>query len=152
MKAATSQATEPKIDEDGYIWVLGRVDDVMNVSGHRISTAEVESAFVDHPSVAEAAVVGAADDITGQAIVGYVILRGAAAEELARQMTEDSQPASASEPNRRCWHPSRCFRCTRRGAAPACGCQARADSPTQASYAGAPTCRRPAAARSCGVC
>ena len=70
-----------KIDEDGYIWVLGRVDDVMNVSGHRISTAEVESAFVDHPAVAEAAVVGAADDITGQAIVGYVILRGAAAEE-----------------------------------------------------------------------
>ena len=80
-----------KIDEDGYIWVLGRVDDVMNVSGHRISTAEVESAFVDHPSVAEAAVVGAADDITGQAIVGYVILRGAAAEEMARQVAESGR-------------------------------------------------------------
>ncbi len=65
-----------KIDEDGYIWVLGRVDDVMNVSGHRISTAEVESALVDHPAVAEAAVVGATDDTTGQAVVGYVILRG----------------------------------------------------------------------------
>jgi acetyl-CoA synthetase len=65
-----------KIDEDGYIWVLGRVDDVMNISGHRISTAEVESALVDHPSVAEAAVVGATDATTGQAIVGYVILRG----------------------------------------------------------------------------
>jgi len=65
-----------KIDEDGYIWLLGRVDDVMNISGHRISTAEVESALVDHPSVAEAAVVGATDDTTGQAIVGYVILRG----------------------------------------------------------------------------
>ncbi|MFL2697340.1 MAG: acetate--CoA ligase [Acidimicrobiales bacterium] len=65
-----------KIDKDGYIWLLGRVDDVMNVSGHRISTAEVESALVDHPSVAEAAVVGATDETTGQAIIGYVILRG----------------------------------------------------------------------------
>ena len=65
-----------KLDEDGYIWLLGRVDDVMNVSGHRISTAEVESSLVDHPSVAEAAVVGATDETTGQAIIGYVILRG----------------------------------------------------------------------------
>ena len=65
-----------KLDEDGYLWLLGRVDDVMNVSGHRISTTEVESALVDHPAVAEAAVVGATDDVTGQAIVGYVILRG----------------------------------------------------------------------------
>ena len=65
-----------KIDQDGYLWLLGRVDDVMNVSGHRISTAEVESALVDHPSVAEAAVVGATDDTTGQSIIGYVILRG----------------------------------------------------------------------------
>ena len=64
-----------KLDKDGYLWLLGRVDDVMNVSGHRISTAEVESALVDHPSVAEAAVVGVADSTTGQAIVGYVILR-----------------------------------------------------------------------------
>ena len=65
-----------KLDEDGYLWLLGRVDDGMNVSGHRISTTEVESALVDHPAVAEAAVVGATDDTTGQAIVGYVILRG----------------------------------------------------------------------------
>ena len=65
-----------KLDKDGYLWLLGRVDDVMNVSGHRISTAEVESALVDHPSVAEAAVVGVVDSTTGQAIVGYVILRG----------------------------------------------------------------------------
>ncbi|WP_423915978.1 acetate--CoA ligase [Candidatus Poriferisodalis sp.] len=65
-----------KIDGGGYLWLLGRVDDVMNVSGHRISTTEVESALVDHPSVAEAAVVGATDATTGQAIVGYVILRG----------------------------------------------------------------------------
>src|SRR5262245_56526361 len=66
-----------KVDEDGYLWLLGRVDDVMNVSGHRISTTEVESALVDHEAVAEAAVVGANDPVTGQAIVGYVILRGA---------------------------------------------------------------------------
>ena len=65
-----------KVDDDGYLWLLGRVDDVMNVSGHRISTTEVESALVDHPSVAEAAVVGATDETTGQAIVGYCILRG----------------------------------------------------------------------------
>ncbi len=65
-----------KLDDDGYLWLLGRVDDVMNISGHRISTTEVESALVDHASVAEAAVVGATDDVTGQAIVGYVILRG----------------------------------------------------------------------------
>ena len=65
-----------KLDDDGYLWLLGRVDDVMNVSGHRISTAEVESALVDHPAVAEAAVVGATDATTGQAIIGYVILRG----------------------------------------------------------------------------
>ncbi len=65
-----------KLDEDGYLWLLGRVDDVMNVSGHRISTAEVESALVSHPSVAEAAVVGANDATTGQAIIAYVTLRG----------------------------------------------------------------------------
>ncbi|MEY3076168.1 MAG: hypothetical protein RLZZ131_294 [Actinomycetota bacterium] len=65
-----------KLDEDGAIWVLGRVDDVMNVSGHRISTTEVESALVSHPSVAEAAVVGANDEMTGQGIVAFVFLRG----------------------------------------------------------------------------
>ena len=67
-----------RIDDDGYLWLLGRVDDVMNVSGHRISTTEVESALVDHPAVAEAAVVGATDEVTGQAIVGYVIVRNTA--------------------------------------------------------------------------
>ena len=65
-----------KLDGDGAIWLLGRVDDVMNVSGHRISTTEVESALVSHESVAEAAVVGAEDAITGQGIVAFVILRG----------------------------------------------------------------------------
>ena len=65
-----------KLDEDGAIWVLGRVDDVMNVSGHRMSTTEIESALVDHPSVAESAVVGRADDLTGQAISAFVTLVG----------------------------------------------------------------------------
>jgi acetyl-CoA synthetase len=65
-----------KLDDDGAIWLLGRVDDVMNVSGHRISTTEVESALVSHEAVAEAAVVGAADAMTGQGIVAFVILRG----------------------------------------------------------------------------
>jgi len=65
-----------KLDDDGAIWLLGRVDDVMNVSGHRISTTEVESSLVSHQNVAEAAVVGANDPMTGQAIVAFVILRG----------------------------------------------------------------------------
>jgi acetyl-CoA synthetase len=65
-----------KLDDDGYLWLLGRVDDVMNVSGHRISTTEVESALVDHPSVAEAAVVGATDELTGQAVIAFVTLKG----------------------------------------------------------------------------
>ncbi|ERG69179.1 acetate--CoA ligase [Segniliparus rugosus] len=64
-----------RLDEDGALWVLGRVDDVMNVSGHRISTAEVESALVGHGHVAEAAVIGAADETTGQAVVAFVILQ-----------------------------------------------------------------------------
>jgi acetyl-CoA synthetase len=62
-------------DEDGYIWIIGRIDDVINVSGHRLSTAEIESALVTHPKVAEAAVVAAPDELTGQAIVAYVTLR-----------------------------------------------------------------------------
>jgi acetyl-CoA synthetase len=67
-----------KLDEDGDIWLLGRVDDVMNVSGHRLSTTEIESALVSHPSVAEAAVVGANDPDTGQAVNAFVILRESA--------------------------------------------------------------------------
>lgn len=69
-----------KKDEDGDIWLLGRVDDVMNISGHRLSTAEIESALVSHPAVAEAAVVGAADETTGQAVVAFVILRADAVD------------------------------------------------------------------------
>ena len=65
-----------RIDQDGDFWLLGRVDDVMNVSGHRISTIEVESALVDHQEVAEAAVCSRADSVTGEAIVAYVTLKG----------------------------------------------------------------------------
>jgi len=76
-----------RIDEDGDFWLLGRVDDVMNVSGHRISTIEVESALVDHKKVAEAAVCGRADERTGQAIVAYVTLKGG--EEGSVEMLEE---------------------------------------------------------------
>jgi acetyl-CoA synthetase len=69
-----------KLDEDGDIWLLGRVDDVMNVSGHRLSTTEIESALVSHPKVAEAAVVGATDEDTGQAVCAFVILRDSAGD------------------------------------------------------------------------
>jgi acetyl-CoA synthetase len=72
-----------KKDEDGDFWLLGRVDDVMNVSGHRISTTEVESALVSHPSVAEAAVVGANDPTTGQGIVAFVTVKGSVADDEA---------------------------------------------------------------------
>ena len=69
-----------KKDTDGDIWLMGRVDDVMNVSGHRLSTTEIESALVSHPKVAEAAVVGAKDDDTGQAVCAFVILRDSAGD------------------------------------------------------------------------
>ncbi|HSK93291.1 MAG TPA: acetate--CoA ligase [Candidatus Angelobacter sp.] len=79
-----------KRDEEGYYWLLGRVDDVMNVSGHRISTTEVESALVAHAAVAEAAVVGRTDPITGQAIFAYVILRSGheASDQLSKDLRE----------------------------------------------------------------
>jgi acetyl-CoA synthetase len=79
-----------KRDDEGYYWLLGRVDDVMNISGHRISTTEVESALVSHPAVAEAAVVGRTDPITGQAIFCYVILRSGKepSDELAAELRE----------------------------------------------------------------
>jgi acetyl-CoA synthetase len=76
-----------RIDHDGDFWLLGRVDDVMNISGHRISTIEVESALVDHPKVAEAAVCGRKDERTGQAIVAYVTLKGG--EEGSLDMLEE---------------------------------------------------------------
>ncbi|GAA2043799.1 acetate--CoA ligase [Agromyces tropicus] len=81
-------------DEDGDIWLLGRVDDVMNVSGHRLSTAEIESSLVAHPWTAEAAVVGASDETTGQAVVAFVILKSS-------QAAHVTDPAEASEELRR---------------------------------------------------
>jgi acetyl-CoA synthetase len=85
-----------KLDDDGDVWLLGRVDDVMNVSGHRLSTTEIESALVSHPKVAEAAVVGAADETTGQAVCAFVILRDSAGdggedivEELRRHVAKE---------------------------------------------------------------
>ena len=87
-----------KKDEDGDLWMLGRVDDVMNVSGHRLSTTEIESALVSHPRVAEAAVVGAADETTGQAVCAFVILResavdddGSAPDELIEELRKHVQ-------------------------------------------------------------
>ena len=75
-----------KFDADGDLWLLGRVDDVMNVSGHRLSTAEIESALVSHPFVAEAAVVGAKDETTGQAVVAFVILRSSHKDEIGSDL------------------------------------------------------------------
>ncbi len=79
-----------KRDTDGYFWLLGRVDDVMNVAGHRISTIEVESALVDHHAVAEAAVVGKNDPVSGQAIFAFVTTKTgiATSEDLARELRE----------------------------------------------------------------
>ncbi|MFF0529283.1 acetate--CoA ligase [Nocardia amikacinitolerans] len=85
-----------KVDEDGALWVLGRVDDVMNVSGHRISTAEVESALVGHSGVAEAAVVGATDPTTGQGIVAFVILT-AEAENTGQALIDELKAEVARE-------------------------------------------------------
>ncbi|GAA2242647.1 acetate--CoA ligase [Rarobacter faecitabidus] len=82
-----------KRDDDGDIWLLGRVDDVMNVSGHRLSTTEIESSLVAHDAVAEAAVVGAADETTGQAVVAFVILRG----EFAAAAQDDEGAAAIQE-------------------------------------------------------
>jgi acetyl-CoA synthetase len=79
-----------KRDEDGYYWILGRVDDVLNVAGHRIGTMEVESALVDHPSVAEAAVVGKAHEVKGQAIAAFVTVKEGveATDALAKELRE----------------------------------------------------------------
>ena len=93
-----------KLDEDGAIWLLGRVDDVMNVSGHRISTTEVESALVSHPKVAEAAVVGATDETTGQGIVAFVILREGVE---AGDGTPSSPSCATTSPTRSARSPSR---------------------------------------------
>ena len=112
-------------DEDGYFWIVGRVDDVINVSGHRMSTAEVESAIVSHPKVAEAAVIGQADEDSGQAITAFVILEGESdegSEELEQEIRETVRAAH------------------------------RQDRAAEADHLDGATCRRPALARSCGAC
>ena len=83
-----------RYDPDGEIWVLGRIDDVMNISGHRISTAEVESALVGHSGVAEAAVVGATDETTGQAICAFVILKADHAETTGAEIIDELRARS----------------------------------------------------------
>ena len=110
-----------RIDEDGDFWLLGRVDDVMNVSGHRISTIEVESALVDHPSVAEAAVCGRADALTGQAIVAFVTLKGG--EDGTVEMLDSCGTTSRSRSGR---------------------------SRSRRTSSSRPSCRRRAPGRSCG--
>jgi acetyl-CoA synthetase len=79
-----------KRDERGFFWVIGRIDDVLNVAGHRIGTMEVESALVDHPSVAEAAVVGKAHELKGQAVAAFVTLKEGqeATEELKKELSD----------------------------------------------------------------
>jgi acetyl-CoA synthetase len=76
------------LDADGDVWLLGRVDDVMNVSGHRLSTMEIESALVSHPITAEAAVIGAHDDTTGQAVVAFVILKARHQDDMSENDAE----------------------------------------------------------------
>ena len=92
-----------RVDEDGYFWILGRIDDVVNVSGHRLSTAEVESAVVSHPKVAECAVIGQTDEDTGQAICAFVTLEGdlegsdEMVEEIRTHVAEPDRQAGAPE-------------------------------------------------------
>ena len=112
-------------DEDGYFWIIGRIDDVVNVSGHRLSTAEVESAIVSHPKVAEAAVIGQADEDTGQAITAFVTLEG--------DDDEGTDDADRRDPRAR----------RRRGSA---------SSPARSASSGPATCPRRARARSCAAC
>jgi acetyl-CoA synthetase len=87
-----------KRDDEGYYWLLGRVDDVMNVAGHRLSTTEIESALVSHPAVAEAAVVGQPDEVSGESIFAFVILRGgndatdALVEDLKKHVSKEISP------------------------------------------------------------
>jgi acetyl-CoA synthetase len=94
-------------DEDGYLWVLGRIDDVINVSGHRLSTAEVESAIVSHPKVAEAAVIGQSDEDTGQAICAFVTLEGdhEGTEEMIAELREHvaERIGKLARPKRMIW-------------------------------------------------
>ena len=108
-------------DKDGYFWIVGRIDDVLNVAGHRLGTAEIESALVSHPKVAEAAVVGRPDEMKGQGVVAFVTLKGgvtATAELEGGTARITSASTSAPSPNRtKCVSPRRC---RKRAAAKSC--------------------------------
>ena len=112
-----------RCDDDGYYWIMGRIDDVLNVSGHRLSTIEIESALVSHPNVAEAAAVGRPDELKGEAVAVFVTLRERRAERSAARRTEASTSARKSAP----W-------------------------PSPTTSASPTRCPRPAAAKSCGGC
>ena len=113
-----------KRDDDGYFWILGRVDDVLNVAGHRIGTMEVESALVEHPAVAEAAVVGRTHELKGQALAAFVTLREGFTHE------------------QRAWSRSCATSSLKKSAR----------SPSRTTFSSRPTCQRHARARSCGAC
>ncbi len=115
-----------RLDEDGDLWLLGRVDDVMNVSGHRLSTAEIESSLVAHEATAEAAVVGASDETTGQAVVAFVIIRRATSPPTTRPDSRSSCGSGWASRSARSRVPATCT-----------------------SWA---SCRRPAPGRSCDAC
>ena len=113
-----------KVDDDGYWWILGRVDDVLNVAGHRIGTMEVESALVDHPSVAEAAVVGKAHELKGQAIAAFVTVKEG--QTASAELRDDLQASTSRRRSAR--------------------------SPSRTTSSSRRTCPRPGAGRSCGGC
>ena len=122
--AGTSTGDSARKDEDGYFWIIGRVDDVIKVCGYRLGTAEVESALVSHPAVAEAAAIGLPHEVKGNAIHTFVILRAG----FERQ------------------------RGAGRGAAPARGPRDGPDRQARRRSSSSPSCRRRARARSCAGC
>ncbi len=120
---STSRATTRAAIEDGYYWIMGRIDDVLNVSGHRLSTIEIESALVSHPLVAEAAAVGRPDDLKGEAVAVFVTAQDGPGHRSAAQGTAAARPQGNRRPGR-----------------------------TRTTSASPPPCPKPAAARSCGGC
>src|SRR5579864_6917823 len=135
-------------DADGYFWITGRVDDVINVSGHRLSTAEIESALVSHPAVAEAAVIATADDLTGQAIVAYVtvVLVSYPRRGSRRSCASTSAARSASWPGRA--GSSGLTTCPRPGPGRSCAGSC-ATSQTAGSSVMSPPCVMPPSLPSC---
>ena len=133
------------IDEDGYLFVMGRTDDVINVAGHRMSTGSIEAVLAAHPAVAECAVIGVADEIKGQVPRGLVVLKaGASADGLAEELSPRCARTSARSPASR---PSTSFpRCRRPGRARSCA-RPCAASPTAATS----RCRRPSRTRRCST-